>query len=335
MHKDFAEWYRSAGIEPNGETLPKRWAAIEEYEVGPGEVVSLTQLFYQVGEPSEEFIAAFRAPFQKADAAFPMRGNDRELVVLAGAKLVDAIERAPRDVADLAALSLICAAAQNLRPNPAVAEIPEVAARYLSKRATSRALPDKESSGRELVEALINVGTPYDLLAAEFQKLQLELPIVAEETNMLWWLVSEHSRDLNQPWRKLPVSAVCLVAGKELADLTRVIPGPIAATAFLDRVIRSGRTECPTAVLISDAVNETPVEWRQEYEKKSYPSELEDIVPISHGIKLSLSAPDKDTWLPMFAKATGISIDSKSAPHTLAYQMFLETLVCRTFTMPR
>ena len=335
MHKDFAEWYRSAGIEPNSEALPKRWAAIEEYEVGPAEVVSLTQLFYELGEPKEEFIAAFRGPFQKADAAFPMRGNDREMIVLAGAELVGVIERASRDVADLAALSLVCAGAQNLRPGPAVPEIPELAARCLSERATSRALPDTESNGGELCEAISKLEAPHNLLAVELQKLQFELAIVAEETNMLWWLVSEHSRDLNRAWRKLPVSARCLVAGKELADLTRVIPGPIAATAFLDRVIRSGRTKCPTAVSTSDAVNETPVEWRQEYEKKSYPSELEDIVPISHGIRLSLSAPDKDTWLPMFAKATGISPDSKSAPHTLAYQMFLETLLCRTFTMSK
>lgn len=33
MHNDFAEWYRMAGIEPDGDLLPKRWAAIEEFNL--------------------------------------------------------------------------------------------------------------------------------------------------------------------------------------------------------------------------------------------------------------------------------------------------------------
>ena len=53
------------------------------------------------------------------------------------------------------------------------------------------------------------------------------------------------------------VPAVCLIAGKELADLTEIIPGPLAAFAFLDRVIKSGRAKRPTACSVIYAVNET------------------------------------------------------------------------------
>src|SRR5262245_42860561 len=132
MHKDFAEWYRGAGIPPTGETLPKRWEAVEKYLVGPEDIVSLTRLFYRLGKPSDEFLNPFRTSFQSADPAFPMRNNDQELLVLAGAKLINVIERSPTDLADLAALSLVCAAAQNLRGSPAVPDIPEIAAGYLS-----------------------------------------------------------------------------------------------------------------------------------------------------------------------------------------------------------
>jgi len=31
MHKDFADWYRLVDLEPKGETLEKRWQAIEQF----------------------------------------------------------------------------------------------------------------------------------------------------------------------------------------------------------------------------------------------------------------------------------------------------------------
>jgi hypothetical protein len=341
MHKDFAEWHRSAGITPNGETLPKRWAAIDEFQVGRDEIVYLTRLFYRLGKPSEEFLTAFRASFQKADPAFPMRDNDQELVVLAGAELIDIIERGATNSADLAALSVVCAAAQNTRGSPAVTDIPEIATQYLSKRAIER-VSVREGEGnsdagprKALFEALATLGTPYDGLPKEFERLQRELSVVAEESNMLWWLFSEYSRDLRQPWNKSTVPAAALIAGKELADLTRVIPGPIAATAFLDRAVRSAKAKPPAAILIIDAMNDVPVEWRLKYVTKGCPSQLEDLLPISHGVKISLSSPDNDAWLSAFTLGTGISADSKLAPHVLAYQIFLEALLCRSWNLLR
>jgi len=65
---------------------------------------------------------------------------------------------------------------------------------------------------------------------------------------MLWWLVSEYSRDRNQSWKKVGLSATSIIAGKELADLTRIIPGPVAAAAFLDRIVRlsdSAKSQIP------------------------------------------------------------------------------------------
>ena len=54
-------------------------------------------------------------------------------------------------------------------------------------------------------------------------------------------LFSEHSRDAQRPWATLPPAALPIMAGKELGDLTQVIPGPVAARAFLDRVTRCGK----------------------------------------------------------------------------------------------
>jgi hypothetical protein len=339
MHKDFAEWYRAAGVPPNGDILPKRWEAIEKYEASRDGIVSLVRLFYRLGKPSEEFENAFRTAFQTADPAFQMRDNDQELLVLAGAKLIDVIERSPVELTDLAALSLVCAAAQNLRGSAAVPDIPENAARYLSKRTIERAREgqgdsDSASSERKtLFDGLTAAGAPINGLPAELERLQRELAVVSEESNMLWWLFSEHSHDLKQPWAKSTVPAVALIAGKELAELTRVLPGPLAATAFLDRVLRFAKAKPPNTILVVEAINDVSVEWRRIYAERNCPAELEDLAPISHGVKISLTAPENDAWFIAFKTGTGISADSKLVPHLLAYQVFLEGLLCRSWRM--
>ena len=48
MHKDFADWYRLVDLEPKGETLEKRWQAIEQFceSVNAAQALELIRLFY-------------------------------------------------------------------------------------------------------------------------------------------------------------------------------------------------------------------------------------------------------------------------------------------------
>lgn len=331
MHNYFGEWYRSAGIPPENIPLAKRWESIEAFDVDADGVTSLIQLFYQLNLSNPSFPEQFRTAFYKVDPNFQMLGNDRELIVLAGAELIDVIERGTRDVADLAGLCVVCASMQNVGATPAVSQIPEIAAKYLSERSVERASPEKDSAESKLLQALTAAGAPYDALAPEFQKVQLQFPIIAEEANMLWWLVSETSRDLNQRWNELPVGAVCLMSGKELADLTRIMPGPLAAHAFLDRAVRSDRKKVPSSISIADVVKETPRAWRDKHYQKPLSNELNGILPMNQAIRLSIQASDDSAWRPIFETSTGISANAKNAPDAFAYQMFLEHLAARCF----
>ena len=348
MHKDFAEWYRLAGMEPDADKLPKRWKAIEDFAAGRVEVVALTRLFWKIGIPNEKVMADFRAAFQKTDPTFQMRGNEQEMAMLAGAELVDMIERGKRGLSDMSALALVCAGAQNLRHPALVADIPEFASKHLIKRSlgrTSEDPADAEDEGtpdpdKAALAQFRQQGAPFEAAASVLERLMkrqrslaLELPVVAEESNMLWWLFSEHSRDLARRWDKVPVSAAAVVAGKELAGLTRVIPGPIAATAFLDRVIRCAKRKTPADLPLVDAVNSLPFAWRQNYLSEVYVPDLEDITPISRGIKLSVESPENNAWVPAFVQATSIPANSEIAPSVLAYQTYLEGLLCQVWNM--
>jgi hypothetical protein len=330
MHSYFGDWYRSAGIPPEGIPLSKRCEAIESFDLETVEIILLAQVFYHLNPSDPSFAERFRKAFNEADPTFPMSGNDRELMVLAGAGLVNSIEHGSRDLADLAALCLVCGAAQNVR-TAAVPQIPEIAATYLGQRSAQRAKPEKGGKEETLSKALAALGEPYSKLAPEFEKLQLEFPIISEESNMLWWLIAETSRDEKQRWDKMPLGMVCTLTGKELADLTQIIPGPIAARAFLDRAIRSGRSKVAGSISITDVVNDTAKTWRDCHFAKPLPSGLEGILPLTHALILSVQASDESAWRPIFKAATGIAATAKSSPDAIAYQFYLEQLAARSF----
>lgn len=331
MHKYLSVWYRSAGIATENVPLAKRGEAIDSFAVDGNDVAALAQLFYRLPPSDASFEERFRTALNTADPNFGMSGSDNELIVLAGATLVDVIENRRRDLSDLAILCLVCGSAQNLRGAPAVPEIPELAVKHLGKRSAHRDEPDGDGDAVKLAASLAEKGDPYNALGHEFQKLQLQFPIVTEEVNILWWVFGETSRDLEQRWGRLPAEEVCLVSAKELADLTKVIPGPVAARAFLDRAIRSGRDSAKSSVSIADVVTKTPKGWREAHYKRPLPNELKGVLPMYEAVKYSVDAGDDDGWRSIFKSSTGVSAGADSEPDRLAYQVFLEHLTVRCF----
>jgi hypothetical protein len=148
---------------------------------------------------------------------------------------------------------------------------------------------------------------------------------------MLWWLFSQFSKDAQQPWSKLPFASVPLIAGKELSDLTVVIPGPTAARAFLGRVLQCAKLKPPALVSVTDAINTASIEWRTALSTNGCPVKIESLMPFTLGIKFSLSAPTDNQWHPAFARGTLIQPQSKIEPSILAYQSFLEAMLCRSW----
>jgi hypothetical protein len=331
MHPEFSDWYRTAGMEPT-EALPQRWVAIEAYTPDADGIVSLAQMFYSVGKPNDGVVSAFQAALQTADPRFKMSNNERELSVLAGAELIDMLRHEVTALADLAALSLVCAAGVGLRPAPPVRAIPEHAANYLNGRTLSRStIKDDEDDSDPLLATLAGGEPPHPELAKRIRQMQRQLDLVREESNMLWWLFADYSRDAQKPWSKISFPAVPLIAGKELSDLTCVVPGPVATKAFLDRVVHSAKPKPPSTIAITDAINELSLEWRGKVTGENCPSAIEYLLPITFGMKLSLTAPEDGAWFPAFVRGTQIPSTAKIAPDALAFQTFREALLCRAW----
>ncbi|MGB2678036.1 MAG: GTPase-associated system all-helical protein GASH [Candidatus Acidiferrum sp.] len=316
MHRLFAAWLRAAGLEPNNDTSPKHWKVISEYTPTADEIISFARFFYGFSSKEDTSLDKFGTALQDVDTTFSMQDHKRHLSVFAGAGLIAVIERdQDARLADLAALCLICGGAQSARTDVPVPEMPKIAARYIESR-----------TGRR---ASIPVGTVEVEADSRIGKLERELTIVSEEANMLWWLISEYSRDRNRSWEKVGLSATSIIAGKELADLTRVIPGPVAAAAFLDRIIRlSDSAKSQRPVRVKAAIEKTPREWREQYAFKGAEG-VEDLAPVSNAIKLSLTVSEGGDWSAVFEKGTGLKANSELLPNVVAYQVFLERLLAR------
>jgi hypothetical protein len=315
MHSDFSEWFRAAGMELHADELQKRWAGVDAFEVGRDEVVSLVEIFFGFFAGKDAFLAGFRKVFQDADASFRMRDNERELSVLAGAVLVTVMEEGSMELGDLTALALVACAAQNLRAAPCVPNIPERAAKHLARRTVNRGKLDSDDESEA------------DENQLQVVKLQRNLDVIGEETNVLWWVFGESSRDTNERWSEYAVPRATIMAGKELANLTRIAPGPASASALLDRVIKYSKTKPPALVAVKDAIVGVPLDWRQKYVKDQFSDALANLCPVSHGIKLSVDLVEGNAWVPALATSTKVQREGKIAPHLLAYQVFIECML--------
>jgi len=124
----------------------------------------------------------------------------------------------------------------------------------------------------------------------------------------------------------LELPAVCLVVGKELADLTVIIPGPFSGVAFLDRMLHRAEHELRESSTIKEAVNASPRDWRDSWMSKNPIVGVEDLCPIHLAISKSLEFEGENNWLSAFEKAAQIEVGKPISPLKLAMQVYQENL---------
>lgn len=132
--------------------------------------------------------------------------------------------------------------------------------------------------------------------------------VLAEENNILWWLFGEASNDTRQLFAELELPTLCVALASELSDLTQLVPGPVAAAAYLDRGLRSGRAQLPAELQLTElaTVNdeENCAAWRSYLRPP-----LMDMCPImeilsaspvaklaAHGVHATVMTPLEATY---------------------------------------
>ena len=349
MHRHFGDWYREASLKPTAETLEKRWAGIEEFAGEAADrksrALDSLRLFYDLSASQDSFIDTLAQTFAEHDASFPMRKNRGELRVLSGAAVVHLITEMPAAFGDMLSLGVVSANCQGLRGDLLVPDVLRIARDHLGGRSLRR----RPSPGYPGVGTMpkISPGATGDVADEAIQKLaesirslhegvskagewlSVVLELQQEEVDILWWLFGGASRDLGTPFAELDSPAACLIAGKELADLVTVMPGPLAADHMLREMLRNVPDDSVGEASIQVVVNSALKEWRATLVQQGEFEAVRDLVPLHLAVFKSLETKGKADWISAFQTMSGIKTRTKIARLLLSLQMYHERLFMR------
>ncbi len=359
MHDRFNEWYRQARIKRDEEQLNKRWKGVEgitkQKDISIPEIV---RLYFGLPKSEDGFISTFQNVFQKADKLFPMSRNKNELRVLAGAVIANLLDPARSENSNKVAFSTICANFENLRFKSFLPEILDCARDYLLKRSASLRDygSDQESISPEVVKgvdssvvdtALANNDIPgavkslvpelnsiinnLNQVTASNTRLNDLLKLQREEINIHWWLFGEFSNDLNISISEIEIPAACLVVGKELADLIHILPGPLAAEAFISKMLKNTGQDLPETITLKKAVNSSNKDWKANWMDRKEFKEYEDLCPVHFAVKKSLETTGTDDWTAAFENMSKLKVNVKLSPIKLALHVYYETLLINNY----
>jgi hypothetical protein len=356
MHKYFADWYRVAGLEPKADDLPKRWAGVEEClkSLNNTRALDLARMFLGSATTSAASKEQFATVFQAADAAFPMRDNDLELRVLAGSAAAQYLETKRSAAGDTLGLAIVAGACPSLRSPVLLPDIVTITTNYLFQEGLKMrshydppeikfAKADQPLAEVKPIAAQGNVPNTVAALEKPLQNLQAGVEVVAksannavsnldqmiqslqEQTDVLWWLFGGNSRDLSRPYSKFKKVEGCLVAGKELADLTKLLPGFVSAPAVLDKILSCTEAAGDT-VPFEAVINTAAGDWKAKCLESAEPT-LDDLAPIHHAFRKSTEG---NTWIKAFESTSGVKVKKANpTPVDLAVQMYQERLLQR------
>jgi len=354
MDKNFAEWYRVANIEPRNEQLKMRWEGIENFlaeSLDENDVFELTRLFFS-SPITSDFKDKFIDLFTDIDSSFD-RKNSVELSVLAGVTLIQ-IYNGYKDLDNLVLLSVMSISFDGQEST--VPEIYQLMKTYFKDGAigTREKILELDNAQYEIPrsETLLKLLNSEGILQwdeplkKEFSTYITSLnsyftkcndfnseyvKVCIEDSQILWWLTGNWSRDENIPFKEMQSSFyAAIIAGKELADNISIFPGPYSAKAVLYKIIKENKKaekiEKSTIISIIDSLKK---EWKNTVISKYSPEMSKDITPILTAMKYSLKVDGLKEWVPMFKKEIFDPEKLECSALEVAYQIYIECLTVK------
>jgi len=362
MEKMFTHWYQIANLVPTDDLLKRRWQGIENFaaQASPQDILDLSRVYYQRRPKDSSFKDRLREVFHAEDSTFGMKDNDVELAVLCGTCLLHlakgVMERKP--AAHLAALAIICPSFQGKCVSGVVPAIETEARDRLVKRSAglrSMHLEECEDierpsadgllkmiatvskggagpwpdSGQQLIAWATEVDDAISEICNTFRAIEEDMLLRREETDILWWMTAGFSRDLDKPIAEIDFATACILVGKELGDLVRVLPGPYAARAVIHRMLLGGDSTPANTISLKKAVSATSKEWRTSWIAQDMTAAAFDLCPVLFAVERSLETGDESSWAPALKGVTQVDASIEMSPTDFAFQVYQETLLMK------
>lgn len=348
MDKVFVDLYKRVSLDASNEQINKRMQGVEESikEIDDEMVKNLIKIF--ADKPiNKGCIEEFGQYFYNQDYSFEM-DNKVELSILAGYilhKLILDVKWKEKIISILTVLSIL-----NMENKYnelyeeafAIFEDMMFAAREQQKELKTPNLKsiDVEVLKKSLLDAdginADNVGQLCTILnmldnnirtvREQNKKLQNEVKKYKEESQILSWIVGEWCNWKNAPLKELEAKSITLFLGRELAGFVNVYPGPLAAKAFLVRMISKTIDYNNNEFSLSEIVNILSDEDKMQIVSEFQEYDL-SYFPIVMAINDSQKVDGSEEWYPLYKKDMGVHPEEiKRSSQEWAYQFYLENI---------
>lgn len=360
MHPNFGDWYRDVSVNVDGDSLAARWNGVDHHQANleVDSVPHLVRIAYR-SAVSEDVLDGFRQPFHEEDSAFPMRDNDEELAILAGAILIAHLDAKANDSGNFAALLIrirrlagATSAVHDLSGSaesyltqkglqarrvvhkgvPASADPDEAKQSLLNLASKAANAANPPQMQEEIKEAAESIGAVLRGLRTGIQRAlayadQLQR-IDQEQSDVLWWLFGQASRVATGDLTAIKESAKALVIGSELAELVQVIPPPTSYEAFIDRALLEAGAKPDTTTTVEEAVESiVDMESGTSQHPFSEPKQLEDLLPVHTSIHLATQIGEG--WRTGIERKAGLEPNAEFTTSRLSQLTFNEALAAR------
>jgi len=351
MHRSFADWYTQVQ-DIDGPTLKLRWKAVEAAHaaLSTEQVPSLLRVFYSRPQ-ADQAKESLRSAAKTADDLFLMDRDDAELSVLAGAVIAHAVNQEGNNLADSLALGVVCMEAEGLRQVGRMQGVVSDVWKYIGAEAVRIRKAEQDSFPKiqtpDLTTAIKSLKAHSECAAlAEGVELafraltkalddhsqMLEGAVVSlqrrEETDVLWWLFGGCSLDSTLGFSDMSTGEACFLGARDLSKLTNLLPGPVAARAFLKKMLDSTKSGSSVKLTLKEGVDEF-YQRSTNWKVPATTDAVADCCPMLFGLHKCVESGG-GAWTDAFHHQTGINAGAEMDAVALASQIYHELLFLRS-----
>lgn len=353
---NFADNYRAAGLAVGPEVLRTRQQPFDKLReaINSRSSVDLIRIYFGLRVP--QGTEWFRSAFAETDVSFSLIDNEREAAVLAAGLLEAAVEdgtlypafgvltatvggvRTPLVRQDLVASMRrkIQEQALNTRNsdyiNPLTINVP-AKSKLGSELAALSAAPDAAKTATLLKQVSEEFTSTSKTLAEQitdgFNSITSHITTLREEVELLWWHVGGWSRLLERPFSELSAGLAAVLAGIDVAELSRSDTGAAAAAALLQRTLAVGRNGALNNVSIREVADTLDEQQLGRIWLPPKLGDVPDICPVLTALAKAKEIGRGPAWHGAFQKASGIDVDVSLTPLEMAVQVYRERLLLR------
>lgn len=352
MQAEFFSWYSSMELSGDEASRSARWAQVQAAAKAPSRnaLETLTRLAFRTKLPESD-AGAIRSLFT-AEASPPP--GDPELHLLAAATLAtlmarrDALaakaamfvvtascagQRAPQHPMDLVAFALdaLMSLSETVRRRPPLElekpVVSQVNIKTITDSFTTLDMPGIQAGLTAMVGAVNKALTAIVTRQKGFESaVQEYVRVQDEELDVLWWLHGAHCEICDLPFHEVPEAERPLILASDLAELTRVLPGPPAVRSLLSRA----GLDDNTMLSIPEIVQALPVNLLTRMVPDEATTKVSvTTTPILEAIRRRQEVGGQDAWAQSWAAVCGLSQETKLSALRLAEAAYRELLLVK------